>query len=58
MGKNHVRFSFLGGVGGLFHDRHQLPIQNISQMTQCTITEVGVIFFQFFHFLAIYPPPT
>lgn len=49
-GKKHVRFSFLGGVGGLFHDGYQLPIQNISQMTQCTIPEVGVIIFQNFDF--------
>ena len=48
VGKKHVRFSFLGKVGGLFHARYQLPIQNISQMTQCTITEMGVIIFHFF----------
>ena len=32
-GKIHVRFSFWGEVGGLFHAKYQLPIQNISQMT-------------------------
>ena len=55
--KKHFRFCFLGEVGGIFQDRHQLPIQNISEMTQWIIPEMGVPIFSDFFFQAIYSPP-
>ena len=41
-----IHISFFGRGGGYFHAKYQLPVQNISQMTQCITPEVDVIIFQ------------